>query len=512
MARIPVRTLSRYLLRLHIAPFVFALVALTALLLLNHLARRFADFVGKGLPWSVVAEFFALAVPFIVAMTVPMAVLVAVLYTWSRLAESSEYTALLSCGVSPMRLVTPVALAGVAVSLASFAFSDQILPRSNHRLRMLMVDIQRKKPNFVLKEQVANEVMPGQLFLRAARISAAADRLGDVTIYDLQTPERRRVIHADSGRLAYANGFSDLHLTLHDGVIIEAVPSEPAEFRSTYFATHLIRVEGVGDTLERTLEDSYRTDRELSVCEMDARMITVERQARQARAERLAALRAGLREAAGLRAPPPADSVPFRRPLWYCRVLGKLGDWLRPAPAAAQTPQPSVTQRPTPPAEQEPPPEAARGARRSANQIASLWQRGRAAQRDAASYQVEVHKKFVLSTACFVFVLLGVPLALRFPRAGVGLVIGASLTVFTVYYVGLIVGEDLGDGLIVNPALAMWLPNLIFAAVGAEGLRRLSRGVVHIRGGAGWLASARERFSLALARLSVRRFAGGRRS
>jgi lipopolysaccharide export system permease protein len=473
------RTLSRYLLRLHVAPFVFALVALTALLLLNHLAKRFGDFVGKGLPWSVVAEFFGLAVPFIIAMTVPMAVLVAVLFAWSRLAESNEYTALLSCGVSPLRLAFPVALAGVAVSLASLAFADQVLPRSNHRLRMLMVDIQRKKPNFVLKEQVANEVMPGQLFLRAGRINAGADRLGDVTIYDLQTPERRRVIHADSGRLAYANGFSDLHLTLHDGVILEAVPAEPAEFRSTYFATHLIRVAGVGDTLERTLEDSYRTDRELSICEMDARMITVEHQARQARADRLVGLRNGLREAAGLAAPPGRDSLAQRRPLFYCRALNQLGDWLRPTPAGAQTPIPQTAQTPIP--------QAAQGARLNPNQIASLWQRGRAAERDAASYEVEVHKKFVLSTACLVFVLLGVPLALRFPRAGVGLVIGASLTVFTVYYVGLIVGEDLGDRLIVNPALAMWLPNLVFAAVGIEGLRRLARGAVHARGGDGWL-------------------------
>jgi len=221
------RTLSRYLVRLHGAPFLFALVALTALLLLNHVTRRFGDFVGKGIPWGVVAEFFGLAVPFIVAMTVPMAVLVAVLYSWSRLAEGNEYTALLSCGVSPLRLVRPVALAGVVVSLVSLALSDHVLPRSNHRLRMLMVDIQRKKPNFSLKEQVVNEVMPGQFFLRAARINAAADRLGDVTIYDMQTPERRRVIHADSGRLAYTHGFADLQLTLHHGVILEAVPAEP---------------------------------------------------------------------------------------------------------------------------------------------------------------------------------------------------------------------------------------------------------------------------------------------
>ena len=65
-----------------------------------------------------------------------------------------------------------------------------------------------------------------------------------------------------------------------------------------------------------------------------------------------------------------------------------------------------------------------------------------------------------------IFALLGVPVAIRFPRGGVGLVIGTSLAVFSIYYVGLIGGEELGDRLLVSPFLAMWTPNLIFTAVG----------------------------------------------
>ena len=56
---------------------------------------------------------------------------------------------------------------------------------------------------------------------------------------------------------------------------------------------------------------------------------------------------------------------------------------------------------------------------------------------------VELHKKFAISVACTVFVLVGAPIALRFPRGGVGLVIGVSLVIFGIYYVGLIAGEAL---------------------------------------------------------------------
>ena len=93
--RIPdVKIITRYVLKEHVGPFVFALSALTSLLLLQYIARRFGDLVGKGLSWQVITEFFLLSIPFTVAMTLPMSVLVAVLYAFSRLAAENEITAL----------------------------------------------------------------------------------------------------------------------------------------------------------------------------------------------------------------------------------------------------------------------------------------------------------------------------------------------------------------------------------------------------------------------------------
>lgn len=81
------RIISRYVLKEHVGPFVFALSALTSLLLLQYVARKFGDLVGRGLSWQVITEFFLLSIPFTVAMTLPMAVLVSVLYAFSRLAS-----------------------------------------------------------------------------------------------------------------------------------------------------------------------------------------------------------------------------------------------------------------------------------------------------------------------------------------------------------------------------------------------------------------------------------------
>src|SRR5258705_3733544 len=83
-----VKILSRYVLREHVGPFLFALTALTSLMILNFISRQFGELVGKGLPSSVIGEFFLLSIPFTIALTLPMSVLVAVLYAFSRLAAA----------------------------------------------------------------------------------------------------------------------------------------------------------------------------------------------------------------------------------------------------------------------------------------------------------------------------------------------------------------------------------------------------------------------------------------
>src|SRR2546428_34336 len=501
MPRPTVRILSRYLLRQHLAPLGFALAAFTLLMLLRQVAQQFGNLVGKGLPWSVVLEVFLLSVPFIVAMTLPMAVLVAVLYAFSQLAADHEITAMKASGVSLGRLVVPVLSAAALVAALAFLWSDLVLPRSNHRLRTLLVDIQRKKPSFSLKEQVINEVVSGQFFLRAARIDPATNRLRDVTIYDLGDPERRRIISADSGRVAYTRGGRDLYLTLLDGDIREVNRSDPTQFDRTLYVVNKIRVQNVGNTLERTANDTYRSDREMSICEMRAVVAAARHEVEQVRRDtrvlidndlrRVGGGGAGVGDTPGLvagteprgalrpppgpqpgrrRPPPPPTPAPPRGGVPPRRGAAPRRGAPPPRGRVAPRPitPPLVPGRPLPPRN---PPATwlATGA------TVGEEQRVRVARQRAASYEVEIHKKYAIAAAAIVFALVGIPVALRFPRGGVGLVLATSLIVYTVYYIGLIGGEELGNRLLVSPFFAMWTPNLLFSALGLAGLWAVRR-------------------------------------
>lgn len=79
----------------------------------------------------------------------------------------------------------------------------------------------------------------------------------------------------------------------------------------------------------------------------------------------------------------------------------------------------------------------------------------------AAAFELEVQKKFALAAACLLMALAAATIALRFPRGGVGLVIGASGVVFTGYYLAIAGGEALADSAVLSPFLAMWMANAI---------------------------------------------------
>jgi lipopolysaccharide export system permease protein len=619
------KLLTRYILREQIGPLIFALSSLTALLLLQQVAKQFGNLVGKGLGWDVIGEFFLLSIPFIIAMTMPMGVLVAVLYAFSRLTAENEVTALRASGISVMRLVRPAIFFGATLGLLMLVFNDQVLPRSNHRLRTLQTDIARKKPTFALREQVINEVMPGKLFLRTSHIDEATDRMREVTIYNFDDPERRKTIYSDSGVMGMTPDQKDLQMTLHDGYMQQIPRDNLGELTRLYFRTDLVRVRGVGNRFEQTEKDDYKSEREMSVCEMAKGLEDGNQDLDQARATLANTLAAATHYlATGEQLPAaktPKPKVRLTAGGLYCRlampIFGnaaiadsdssatpagakgpaktqiatgkkpdsltvaaqtaaarttKLADSLKvaigaPPRSAASTGRAPVLPKggiakggfraPQAPAKGRPPqfgaatgrtggfrpppgsplpqrapslgPPPSSGAATTAGgamrqlpstipqlQGSTVIGRGRTFEAPAgvpnqlsspsyllssaaqievmkarvhdseiamSRYETEIQKKFALAAACVVFVLLGAPIGIRFPRGGVGLVIGVSIAVFALYYVGLIVGEDLADKLILDPVIAMWMANALFTVVGIFGLIRVQRGGGSARGG-----------------------------
>lgn len=495
------KILSRYVLKEHAGPLTFALTALTSLLLLNYIAKNFGELVGKGLPWQVIAEFFVLSVPFTFAMTLPMAVLVAVLYAFSRLASENEITAMRASGVGMRRLTLPVLIASSFLAIGMIAFNDQVLSRSNHRLATLQRDIFRTRPTFALKEQVINTLQEGRLYLRAGRIERGSSHMKEVVVYDLSDPTRRRTIIADSGEIGFAPNRKDLFMTLYDGVMLEVPTQERTQLTRLFYKQDRIRVAGVGSQFEESRMQQGKSDREMTICEMTTAVLAAEKRRDLAaldlkRTEAEAARHRGQ----AVKDPPPWKfTAPVTLGGLYCSLLSRLGfASVREAHAAEVQGRAGALRAgsngiPRPDTgNPRPAPGAPRTATPGTDSVENYLFKSRLDdareqmemhEKTRDRYLVEIHKKFSLAVACVVFVLVGAPIALRFPRGGVGLVIGVSLGIFALYYVGLIAGEALADRSIIRPFWGMWGHNVIMAVLGLLMMARMGREHETGRGG-----------------------------
>ncbi len=405
------KVLTKYLLKAHIGPFFFAFFTLTGVILINTLAKEMASLAGKGLATSVLLEFFILSLPANIALTLPMSVLVAVLYTFSQLSAENEITALRASGVDLKRLIAPLLLVATLIAGTMIWFNDSVLPAANFRWSRLMVDIAQTSPLLALQEQTINRIqtMDGmsRFYLQAGNVEATTGELTDVAIYDVSVPGTARTIYADSGTMMFNEARTDLVLTLYDGVVREMEFGQPQNFQTIAFERQVRRMSGIASRLDRSEGLSYRSDREMTVAMMENRI----------------------------------DSLRVERTEVRDHLASPLPDAMNPA----------------------------------AEQDERLQARDESLSTEIREYQVEVQKKYSIAVATLVFVLIGVPLALRFPQGGIGMVIAASLVIFGIYYVGLIGGETLGNKGYVDPTLAMWAINIIFGVLGIFGIMKIGR-------------------------------------
>jgi len=138
--------------------------------------------------------------------------------------------------------------------------------------------------------------------------------------------------------------------------------------------------------------------------------------------------------------------------------------------------------------------------------IAELRQRAaelEARGESSHNQQLEIHTKFSIPVACFVFALLGVALGATDRRDGKLASFVLGLGVIFVYYAVMFIGQSLAKGQHIGPGFARWLPNAVLGVAGVVAMWRRLR-PVRRAGGGPWRAWA----TAFAARLPMRRGGG----
>ncbi len=95
--------------------------------------------------------------------------------------------------------------------------------------------------------------------------------------------------------------------------------------------------------------------------------------------------------------------------------------------------------------------------------------------KDKSKIRTEINKRYAFSMACFTFVLVGIPLGVTAQRRETSIGFALSLLIAIVYFLFIILADTFRDDPSKQPDLLMWLPNVIFVALGLFLFRRLSK-------------------------------------
>ncbi len=439
------KILDRYILKAHLGAFFFAFVTIMFVFILSFLTKFLERLIGKGLDFSIIAEVVALQSAWMVGLAVPMAALVATVMAFSSLTNSSELTVMRSGGISIYRLVAPVLIAALGLSLLMERFNNVLMPEANYKANALFADITRLKPGLGIDKNAFSDVIKGYSIM-VKDIDNSTGELRDIVLYDRGRPNVRTVILAARGSIQFSSDYRYLILTLEDGQIHELTLPRMDRYRKMVFAKNRYVFDATGYGFERTEEQNRRRGgKELSAADLLAMAKEFHLKSNVAEhsidkgIEQLKTQIATIRNRRDTSASSPVALPPA--------VTGR-------AIEAVDTMLDDLSAR-----------------------IGQMQE-----NRDSYNkYMVEYHKKYSLAFACLVFAVVGAPLGVMARRGGFGAGAAMSLFFFVLYWVLMIVGEKIAGRGVLLPAIAVWLPNLILTGCGLFMLNRLS----HSTGGSG---------------------------
>jgi len=196
--------LDRYLMRQLAAAFVFATAAVSFVMLFSQLFRLLSLVLDNSGTAMVFFKLMGLTVPTFLPIVLPLALGVAALFVYHKLASDSELIVMRSAGVSPMRLATPALALGALVTIFSAAMTLWLTPYANKNLVAMQYEVRNSYTVFLSRPGYFNDITEGLTFYAHRRGSNGA--LEGILIHDERQPKLPVTTMAATGQVMDNNG------------------------------------------------------------------------------------------------------------------------------------------------------------------------------------------------------------------------------------------------------------------------------------------------------------------
>jgi len=411
------------------------------------------DLVGKGLEFRIIAELLFYTSITAIPMSLPLALLLALLMCFGNLGEHYELVAMKASGVSMWRSMRPLLYFSLMLSVMAFFISNSLIPIATLKWRTLLTDVQRQKLAFNIKEGVFYKDIENYV-IYVEKKGKDGSHIYGVKIYDhTDHTGNTKIISADSGYMAMSPNQRNILFTLYNGYNYTDIVNidnykETRPFERMSFKQEQIKFSLASFDMTRSSEDMYKSYQQMmNIRQLSASLDSLERRydnkqdAFSTGFER----RWGNYNSLSLPEPRPDTTmvaVPARELRWP--LLENYDSETRAALV-----------------------NMALGTAQNAKDNVAFNKIDLGTQTENINkHKKEWHKKFTLSIACIIFFFIGAPLGSIIRKGGLGLPVVISVGFFIIYHLISTIAERMAVFGDLNMFLGVWLSSLVLLPVG----------------------------------------------
>ncbi len=451
------KRLHAYIIKSFIGPFILTFFICVFILLMQFLWKYLDELVGKGLENSIIIELMSYAAVSLIPMALPLSVLLASIMAFGNLGERFELLAMKASGISLLRIMRPLIIINIAITILAFFMSNNLVPTTNAKFAALLWSVKSQRPEMIIKEGIFTNEIDGYS-IKVSGKDQKTKALLDLMIYDhTEGKGNTSVTLADSGYINMSDDKQFIVLTLYNGENYQDIKSSGSRAKKTYpFSRQKFEKQEMVISVknfdlkrhdEKYFRDNYKmlNNKQLNIFIDSLSNIYTER-------EKLVIT--GIRY----------------NEILNNQILDKISpDSTTNDTTAAQlypTHIDSIINN--------------LRADRRLTVLTTAHRNAHQNQRVILQYQndlysrmiwinkhvVELHKKYSLSLACLLFFFIGAPLGAIIRKGGFGMPVVVSILLFMLYYLISAISEKVAREGVWEMSLILWLPTALFIAIG----------------------------------------------
>lgn len=409
-----------------------------------------SELAGKDLDIWIVLKFLWYVSPRLIPLVLPLTILVTSLMVFGSFSEKYEFAAMKSTGISLQRAMRSLTVFILLLSITAFFFANNVIPYSEYKWQNLRRNISQFRPSMVIAEGQFSQI--GDDFnIKVAEKSGDRDQyLDDVIIHqkNQQKPNGNyRVIIADNGELASAEGSNTLSLILCDGNYYEDVQLQNTEkqrrqpFAKSEFNEYIINI----DLTELNEQDADKQNNisNHNMYKISELLVEIDTLSKaytndyKVFAENMY-FRAGV---AKFEDPNVQDSLQLEAMETVLDIFV-----LRQKKEVISV--------------------ALNNVRGTVQSVQSKKNDFKNKTKRLNKHEIALHEKYALAVACIILFFVGAPLGAIIRKGGMGLPMVVAILLFLTYhFIGIFAKNSAEDGTM-HPFLASWLSTIVMLPLG----------------------------------------------